>query len=105
VVHTVLLEYPGGADNPKAFRFPADLEAAVNEWSHYVLQEGKAALRQSTRRQSSRKLTRKPVSALSVVRGLRQRRSHKEESAPAPHGATALSPVKVEGRLFGRLEA
>ena len=100
----VLLEYPGRPDNPKAFRFPTDLEAAIDKWSHYVLQEGKAGRRQSSRHSSTRKLTRKPSTALSVVRGLRQRRAHTDESAPAPHGAKALSP-EVEGRLLGGLDA
>ena len=32
----VMVEFPGRANDPKAFRFPQDLEDAIRDWSLYV---------------------------------------------------------------------
>ena len=93
-VHTVLLEYPGGADNARAFRFPVDLEAAIQEWSWFVLQEGKA---------NARAPSRKP-SVSGVVEGVRLRaKSRSRRKRAGMQAAPALSAVD-EGRLLGDSE-
>ena len=33
---TVLVEFPGRGDDPKAFRFPQDLDSAIAEWTMFV---------------------------------------------------------------------
>ena len=108
-VHTILLEYPGNANDPKTFRFPDDLEAAIQEWSWYVLQEGKAQHTISRRRRASESV----VAGARAITRLRSRSlSHKVASASkqpradcAPHGgAPKLSPA-TEERLLGTLDA
>jgi hypothetical protein len=59
----VLIEYPGRGDDPKAFRFPHDLDAVVSEWTVYVEQQERASSPRNNKGsgKSMRNLVRSPV--------------------------------------------
>ena len=73
----VLVEYPRKHDDPKAFRHPVDLEAAISEWREYANTESKG------RRRSSRRMRTVSQSVLAI-----SRRTSRDETAERSVGSS-----------------
>lgn len=92
-MHTIMLDYPARADDPKTFRFPEDLESAISEWSWYALQEGGKSASDGGGARASRRPVSRKLRGLAEAASIRRRTASRP--AERPPGAKSAGTIAL----------